>query len=241
MFPVGEDDCGCRRAQIASCKSQIARAILRLTSRKTTPIPKVWKPGLIAVPPGKTIRRQTTLSFMKIQTISAVMAVTILLAGCGKQNTPSGTASSTTNGQTSVPAVAAAPVAQAAMSAWQQGDKAAAVSSFLAADWSSRPLFASNSLLSLTEDQFKALSEADRQTRSGEIRQLDSMKQLAAAVAQAGRDAATKGDTAQAQKCFTALKQCGAALSSPDSLSLVQLVGKALNKMADTELAKIGK
>ena len=62
--------------------------------------------------------------------------------------------------------------------------------------------------------------------------QLDSVKKLAAAVAQAGRDAASKGDTAQARKYFTSLKQCGTALDSPDCLSLVQLVGKAFKKMA---------
>jgi len=177
---------------------------------------------------------------MKIQTISAVVAATILLVGCGKQNTSSGTSPSPAKEQPS--AASASPVAQAALSAWQQGDQSTAVSSFLAADWSARPLFASDSVLSLTEAQFASLSAADRQAKSGEMtKQLDSLKRLAAAVAQAGRDAASKGDTAQAQKCFTSLKQCGAALSSPDCLSLVQLVGKAFTKMADTELAKIGK
>jgi hypothetical protein len=65
-------------------------------------------------------------------------------------------------------------------------------------------------------------------------------KQLAAAVAQAGRDAASKGDAAQARKYFTSLKQCGTALDSPDRLSLVQFVGQAFKKMSDKELAKIG-
>jgi hypothetical protein len=61
---------------------------------------------------------------------------------------------------------------------------------------------------------------------------------LAAAVAQAGRDAAAKGDAEQARKYFLSLKQCGTALDRPDSLSLVQLVGRAFKKMADTELEK---
>jgi hypothetical protein len=184
--------------------------------------------------------RQATLRFMKIQTISTVIAVTVLLVGCGKQNTSSGTPSAPAKEPPG--AASAAPVAQSAMSAWQQGDKSTAVSSFLAADWSARPLFNSDSTLSLTEAQFKSLSDAGRQAKSGEMMtQLDSLKQLAAAVAQAGRDAAAKGDTAQARKYFTSLKQCGAALSSPDCLSIVQLVGKALDKMADTELAKISK
>jgi hypothetical protein len=179
---------------------------------------------------------------MKIQTISTVIAATILLVGCDKQNTSSGTSSSPAEEQGR--ATSAAPVAQAAMSAWQQGDESTAVSSFLAADWSARPLFASDSVLSLTEDQFKSLSDTDRQAKSGEmkmIKQLGSFMRLGVAVAQAGRDAASKGDIAQAQKSFTSLKQCGAALSSPDRMSHVQLIGRTFSKMADTELSKIGK
>jgi hypothetical protein len=127
------------------------------------------------------------------------------------------------------------------MTAWQQGDKATAISCFVETDWSSGPLFAPNSTLSLSEDQFKALSNADRQAQSGEMMsQLNSLKKLAAAVAQAGRDAASKGDTAQARKYFNSLKQCGTALDNADRLRVVQLVGQALKKMADAELAKVG-
>ncbi len=161
--------------------------------------------------------------------IVGAFLLALLLSGCGKKS-----------GQPSATPSAANPVAQPAMTAWQQGDKSTAVTRFVETDWSARPLFASNSTLSLTEDQFKALSDAGRQARSGEMmKQLDSLKQLAAAVAQAGREAASKGDSAQARKYYTSLKQCGTALSGQDCLSIVQLVGKALNKMADTELAKI--
>ena len=101
-------------------------------------------------------------------------------------------------------------------------------------------MFASDSTLSLSEGQFVALSNAERQSKSGEMMsQLASLKQLARAVAQAGRDAASKGDTAQARKHFTSLKQCGTALDSPDCLRIVQLVGQALKKMGDAELANI--
>jgi predicted small lipoprotein YifL len=64
---------------------------------------------------------------MKNTTITVIMAVTILIAGCGKKS-PSSSA-------TPPPAQTdASPAAQPALTAWQQGDKAAAVSSFLAAD-----------------------------------------------------------------------------------------------------------
>jgi hypothetical protein len=170
--------------------------------------------------------------------ITVIMAATILIVGCGKKS-PSSSATPPPSQSDTVSS--SSPISQPALTAWQQGDKAAAVSSFLAADWSARPLFAADSPLSLTESRFAALSDADRQAKSSVLTaQLDSFKQLAAAVRQAGADAASKGDAAQARKCFTSLKQCGTALASPDCLSLVQLVGQGLIKRADTELAKLG-
>lgn len=172
----------------------------------------------------------TAVLTMKTITITTVLTISLLLAGCGKKAGPPSSNAS-----------AAVPVAQPSMTAWQQGDKSAAISTFVETDWSSGPLFAANSTLSLSEDQFKALSNADRQAQSGEMMsQLDSLKKLAAAVAQAGRDAASKGDTAQARKYFTALKQCGTTLDNANRLLMVQLVGQALKKMADAELAKVG-
>ena len=183
---------------------------------------------------------QASLHLMKIAIITGVMTTTILIAGCGKKNGSSVSSATQPTAQTDA-ASSSSPVSQPALTAWQQGDKAAAVSSFLAADWSARPLFAAGSTLSLNEDQFKALSDADRQAKSREMMtQLPLLKQLAAAVAQAGRDAASKGDAPQARKYFTSLKQFGAALESPDYTLIVQLVGKGMEKTADTELAKIG-
>jgi hypothetical protein len=175
---------------------------------------------------------------MKAHTISAVTAVAVILAGCGKKSTSSGT---TPTKELTMAASAATPVAQATMTAWQQGDKATAISSFLAAGWSVRPLFASDSTLSLTEDQFKSLSEADREAKSKDMMsQLGLLKQLAAAVAQAGIDSAAHGDSAQARKYLMSLEQFGTALNSPDYMKIVQLVGVGVKKRADAELAKIG-
>jgi hypothetical protein len=166
---------------------------------------------------------------MKIPTISIVAAASILLVGCSKQNTSSSTSPAT-----------GMPIAQPAMTAWQQGDKATAVTTFVATDWSSRPLFAANSVLSLSEGQFNAFSEAEANAKSSELlSQLDSLKQLARAVVQTGDDAAAKGDTAQSRKCFTSLEQCGAALDT-SSLRIVKLVGQAFQKLAKSKLAKIG-
>lgn len=165
------------------------------------------------------------------------MAATVLMAGCGKKSSTSATAPPPAQAD----AVSSSPAAQPALTAWQQGDKAAAVSNFLAADWSARPLFAAGSSLNLSEDQFKALSDTERQAKSSDMMsQIAALKQLAQAVVQSGRDTAAKGDTAQARKYFTALKQCGTALAGPDFMQLVQLVGKAFVKLSDAESAKVG-
>jgi hypothetical protein len=177
---------------------------------------------------------------MKLPTISAVMAVTMFLVGCGKPDASSGTSPSQAKEQAN--GAPAAAVAQSALLAWQQGDKSMAVSKFVDADWTARPLFPTDSPLSLTEEQFQSLPIAESEAKGKEmLPQLSALKALATAVAQAGRDAAAKGDAAQAQKYFAALKQAGTALSNPDCMAIVQLVGKAFTKMADTELSKIGK
>jgi hypothetical protein len=167
---------------------------------------------------------------MKRAILSAGITACLAIAGCGKQTTPPGSTASTN-----------APAAQPAIAAWQQGDTAAAVSSFVQTDWTQWPLFASDSTLSLSEDQFKALSAAERESRSAELTsQVDAFRRLASAVAEAGRDDAAKGDAAKARKYFASLQLCGTALSGSNCLAIIQLVGKAVKKMGDTEMAKAG-
>ena len=170
---------------------------------------------------------------MKTTASITVLATSLLLVGCGKQSAlPSSTPSTV------------APVTQSVMTAWQQGDKTAAVAGFVETDWSARPLFASDSMLSLSEDEFKALfkalSNSERQAKSSKMfQQIDSLRRLAAAVAQAGQDAAAKGDAAQARKHLTSLREFGSAIDTSNSLALLRLVGQAEKKRADREMSKL--
>lgn len=185
-----------------------------------------------------------------LATLAAFALIGVGLTGCGKKADSSGNPAPP-KGQPATTA-ATTPVMQSVLTIWQQGDKSAAVAAFLETDWSARPLFAPGSTLSLSETQFQArmkpvwmrfwipgyAKRAEAQ-RIQMTKELSEVKQLAAAVAQAGRDAAAKQDLAQAAKHFTSLKQCGAALNRPDSLAIVKLVGQAMTKMADGELAKL--
>jgi hypothetical protein len=124
--------------------------------------------------------------------------------------------------------------------AWQQADKATAISRFVQVDWTARPLFAPNSVLGLSETQFQAIPNSSRQAKQQELlSQVPILKQIGVAVLTAGKDAAAKKDFASAKKYFTSLQQCGEVLSGPDFTALVQQIGKFIKKMADEESAKL--
>jgi hypothetical protein len=149
------------------------------------------------------------------------LLITIALSGCSKRSAPT-------------------TVLQSMLTTWQQGDQASAISRFVAADWSQRPLFAPGSALSLSEAQFNALPAAEQEAKMKELTpQLSAMRELAKAVVQAGRDAAGKGDSVQTRKYLESVKQFGAAIDSPEHLKIVELVGRAIKQMADTELSKL--
>lgn len=187
-----------------------------------------------------TIWRYAVSHFMKIRTMSVVTAASILLVGCSEQSSSSNEAAPLANEQGSANPVAV-PVLQPAMTAWQQGDKSAAVSKFLAADWSARPLFPASSPLGLSADQIKALSAAEKEAKAGQMAsEVGSLNALLVAAMQAGDDAAAKGDTTQARKYFTALQQCGAVLASPQYPIIVQPIGQAFEARAKAKLAKMG-
>jgi hypothetical protein len=180
----------------------------------------------------KTNPASLPLSLPLFSTALLATLVAICGAGCGKTDTAK-----------EKPAPAAntpPPAGEAILTAWEQGDSAGAVQQFVEADWGARPLFAPGSVMNLSEAQFKRLPVAQREVKAAEVQaQLASLKKLAGAVAQAGREAAAKNDVALARKHFTALDQFGGAVDEPDSMLIVKLVGQALKKMALAEAAKL--
>jgi hypothetical protein len=178
---------------------------------------------------------------MKTRLLRITAALGIAFAGCHKQSQSPASLPSTNAGS----AMAAAPLMQSILTVWQQGDKSTAVSNFVEANWDARPLFAADSVLSLSEGQFQSqlksspvFGNADSK-RIEMTQQLDAVKRLAAAVTQAGVDSAARKEFTQARKHFTSLKQFGEALDGTNSLAIVRMVGQGVKKRADTEFAKL--
>ncbi len=141
------------------------------------------------------------------------------------------------------------PAIQRALAAWQQGDNSAAVSYFLAADWNAGPIFAPESMLSLTESEFLSRVQPvdgrgltpDIEARSEQmLKELRTVKELVAAVLQAGRDAAATNNAVLARDHFPSLQRFGAALDHHNSLNILRLEGQEIKKKADAELNRNG-
>jgi hypothetical protein len=191
---------------------------------------------------------------MRITTRTAITAAAFCLAGCGKPSEVSGSASEPTNAPPAIvatnPAVIAAPpaaviiatpVVQPILTVWQEGNRAAAVNLFVAANWNASPIFPPGMALALTDGQINSLPEADRQLRTSELfGQVDLLKQLINAVNEAGKQSASQSDTNQARQCFSALKQFGTALDNPPRPQVVRTVGIVAKNMAKKGLAKLG-
>ncbi len=128
---------------------------------------------------------------------------------------------------------------------WQSGRSTTAVSNFVAADWSARPLFTNGSALNLTEGEFRARiqsmldPEAVASMGTNLMAEIDPIKRLAAAVGQEGQQAAAQHDYAKARKYFAALQNFGVALDSTNSLGLLRMVGQGLRKRSEIELGKL--
>jgi hypothetical protein len=192
----------------------------RLNSRT-----KDWKHGKFMKTPNTLERAGKP----RLATTLAVMLAVVAI-GCGKKTE-----------QSTVPAPAATiPVTEPILAAWQIGDQATAIRHFLEADWSARPLFASNLVLNLRRDQLQSLPRLERERKDNEgLVQACMFSMVGGAVLHAGREAAAQQNVKLALRHFGALRRCGEALDNPVSLSYLQEIGRAMKRSADAEIEKL--
>lgn len=184
---------------------------------------------------------------------AGAIAIAVVLTGCGKnqnasQNSPEQTnATASALATNAVPASSqptvsvSTPVAQPILTTWQEGHQSSAVAQFVAANWNGRPLFPNGMALNFTDADLNGLQPAGRQLKAVELdAQIGLIEQIVTAVNNAGQQAASKGDTAQAKEYFTALANFGAALDDPARPQVVRHVGMVAKNMAKNGLTTPG-
>ncbi len=120
---------------------------------------------------------------------------------------------------------------------WNSGRKDDAVKQFLQMHWQDASVFQGIPTLMMSEEQFVALPQAQRDPISQQAQQLSAtLRDMARAVISSGDAAAASGDAAGAKARFESVQQFGQALAAPEHLLIIQLVGKAVVKLAQEKL-----
>jgi hypothetical protein len=171
---------------------------------------------------GRALRRPKFGGSMWLATL--VVSSLLWATGCGQGTAPK-TADSpgAASGQTPLESVIAL---------WTGGNQDEAAEAFLKLDFSQARLFSKGSVLSYSETEFAALSEAARGQVAKQMEaDLASLKGLCRRVKELGDEARSKGDAAKASQCAQQLKQCGERLDQPNSLAILRLIAKAITKL----------
>jgi hypothetical protein len=168
------------------------------------------------------------------------VTLAIGLGGCGKNVGSSGKSSTRTTPQQTATSTAS-PLLDPILVSWKQGDQAGAVQQFIKTDGKGGLFFGPDSPLSHRESDLSGLSQAARDKLMKEVMaHISDVKALAAAVRNKGQ-AVAGTDPELARQCFARLDELGAALDQPEGMVIIQLVGRAVRKMAAAETAKLGK
>ena len=185
----------------------------------------------------------------KLSLIFLFLSVLLSVGACRKKGTPPPVVGSESGGDVNSGTVEPAAGAEQAKSQglenalarWRKGEKEQAAAAFLAIAWEQPLHFSPDSVWALSEKDFAALPESKRteiQQQAMDIAR--TTRDLAQHVAGLGQADLTKKDFAAAEKCFRAVSDCGKAVSKLDTLMLLKMVGNAIQKLGDKELATLG-
>ena len=146
--------------------------------------------------------------------------------------------------EASAPAVTEAPAKPVYLGqvlyAWNTGKKGDAVNQFLQLNWQDPAVFQGIPVLSMTEQQFTALPQEQRDRLSQQVQQLSqSFRGMADAVVASTDSFIASNNPAGARARLEALQQFGQALAAPEHLEIIQLVGKSITGLAQDKLSTV--
>lgn len=126
------------------------------------------------------------------------------------------------------------------LAAWNTGKRGDAVNQFLQLNWQNPAVFQGVPVLAMSEQQFAALPQAQRDAVGQQAQQLcRTARDLARAVIDTTDTFVASGNAPGAKSRLEAVRQFGQALGAPERLQIVQLVGKAITQLAQEKLSGI--
>lgn len=190
---------------------------------------------------------------------SAVMIGVLLLSGCESpelelESDQATSTSSSTDSQSK--AIEQAPVKEAAESvteesngnksnlsavfeSWESGAKDEAISKLLQIDWESPTAIGDLPMMNITEKDFAALSRSEKEKGQAVAMKLaGNSKAVLRHAFSLAEQAEGEGDSAKAKLYYEAVQRLGNALSGPERLVVLQMIGRSLVKMADEKLGE---
>jgi hypothetical protein len=126
------------------------------------------------------------------------------------------------------------------LASWESGKKEQAVAQLLSVRWDQPGVFSDVPTMNLSEQGFAALPPDLRNRTASDATQLTAtLRSLAREALSVGEQAQVSGDKQTARVHFEAVLHLGQALSSPERLLLIQLVGKVFVKTAEERLSAL--
>lgn len=117
---------------------------------------------------------------------------------------------------------------------WESGKNDDAVRQLVLIRWDAPDIFADASALSLSEDRFASLSQAEKTGMQQEVIELvPKLKAIARHALSAGDDARSAGDKEMAVAHYEAVRHFGEALSGSERLLVIQQIGKPIAAWAE--------
>jgi len=123
---------------------------------------------------------------------------------------------------------------------WDDGDRKGAAEKFLLVKWDDSSVFSETPILTLSEQEYSALSASEQNQKRQEGTQIaKTIKMLVRYASRIARASFTAKEYETAEEQYDAIRQCGLALSGSESLSIFKMTGRSIQRSALKELIKL--
>jgi hypothetical protein len=126
------------------------------------------------------------------------------------------------------------------LACWKEGRKQDAATGFLALDWKSSTPFSALPALSLSEGQFAALPQGQRESLAQNALGLSrDIREMTRYFVEQAKAAKAENKLEEAKLYHSGLMELGKILSGDDKLKLIQMIGKAVQGFTQKELGEL--